>query len=510
MSDEVDCEPCHPHDEATRIEATTDPERGNLHTHLSALLLLLLSLALTACGDDDAAVDAAPDARVDAPLMDVTGDVAPDSSPPVDPELQERAERAAALLRPWFEAGWYDTVVIGMRDGESEAYASLGVLADGAPVGPDTSYEIGSITKPLTGLLLRDAEQREEVTMDTPVADLLPSANIPRGPDGGVVALWHLASHTSGFPTFPEVPDPLAYDRDALFAWFETFELTREPGTAFEYSNLSVGLLGYALGENAGSTYAEHLQDRVLDPLGLTSTTLSSPPVAVPHSATRTPIDTLSLEPISEAAGELRSTARDMLRFARVQLHPEEAPAPLDDAIVASQVVLFADDPIVLATNWFFRDDREVLWHNGVTIGSHAFLGVVPSEDRAVVVLANISNHSESARHQIWALDTLREREVFDRAPPEVFTIPDLSILDDYLGTYDLEETPTIVRRVGDWIEIQVEGQLAYPLFPLAEDAFYTRAIAHTTVRFLRDDEGAVNAMELTQGRVVVAPRVDR
>ena len=476
------------------------------------LLLVLAALPLKGCGDDDSAPDAMMDASLDAvPELDALPelDVNPDAvdAAPENPELQQRADQAIALLRPWFEAGWYDTVVIGLREGESTAFTSLGTLPDGAPVDLDTSYEIGSITKVLTGLLLRDATERGEVMMTTPASALLPSANIPRGSDGGVVELWHLASHTSGFPTFPDVVDPLSYDREDLFAWFETHELTREPGTAFEYSNLAMGLLGFTLGAEAGSTYAELLQDRVLEPLALSNTSLTRPPDAAPMSAALSPVPALSLMPISEAAGELRSTARDMLHFARMQLHPEEAPVPLDEAIQASHEVLFSEGPTSVGTSWLFRDEGEVLWHNGITIGSQSFLAIVPREDRAVVVLANIANHRESLRHQVWALDTLRDRDVFDRAPPEDFVIPDLAILDDYPGVYDLAGMPLTITRVGDRIEVEVPGQFPTTLFPLAEEAFYLRA-APVSVRFLRDDDGMVNAIEITQGGVVVAPRI--
>ena len=90
------------------------------------LLTLVASVLLWGCGDDasmmvDAGLDAL-DASLDA-QVDAGGNT-----------LQPRVDAVLAALEPWAAAGWYDTIVIGMREGDVEAYGGIGTV-DGAPVG---------------------------------------------------------------------------------------------------------------------------------------------------------------------------------------------------------------------------------------------------------------------------------------------------------------------------------------------------------------------------------------
>ena len=112
-----------------------------------------------------------------------------------------------------------------------------------------TVFEIGSVTKLFTALLLADMARRGEVTLDTAVAELLPMGTRVPDRNGVPITLAHLATHSSGLPRLPDdivvgSPDPYAnYTSERLYAFLGRHELHRTPGESVEYSNLGAGLL---------------------------------------------------------------------------------------------------------------------------------------------------------------------------------------------------------------------------------------------------------------------------
>src|ERR687886_1519081 len=171
--------------------------------------------------------------------------------------------------------GALDRVSIAVVDGPTTTYASFG--AD-----EHTAYEIGSLTKTFTGLLLADAIRRGEVTADTKAGALLPLGGAPIAD----VTLAELASHRSGLSaqgmqlddTIPFLlryvrhHNPFTQDVDGVLATARKATLTNRGG--FVYSNLGVALLGHALAAAAHMNYAQMVQERLFTPLGMTESSL--------------------------------------------------------------------------------------------------------------------------------------------------------------------------------------------------------------------------------------------
>src|SRR5688572_7395242 len=148
---------------------------------------------------------------------------------------------------------------------------------DGRPLDGETVFQIGSVTKVFTGLLLADMVVRGEVGLDDPAAKYLPpGARMPQR--GRPITLIDLSKHWSALPSMPTNfaltarPNPYeAYSAEQLYAFLNSYELPREPGTQ-AYSNLGVALLGRLLARQAGMDYEALLRQRVLGPLGLNNT----------------------------------------------------------------------------------------------------------------------------------------------------------------------------------------------------------------------------------------------
>ena len=163
-------------------------------------------------------------------------------------------------------------LVVGVIEPNGRRVVTYGSLAkgDSRPLNGDTIFEIGSITKVFTSLLLADATERHEVALTDPIAKYLPpQVKVPeRG--GRSITLQDLSTHTSGLPRMPANMDPkdpsnpyADYSVDQLYQSLSTVQLTRDIGAQYEYSNLDGGLLGHVLARRAGMDYEALVQSRM-------------------------------------------------------------------------------------------------------------------------------------------------------------------------------------------------------------------------------------------------------
>ena len=218
---------------------------------------------------------------------------------------------------------------------------------------------------------------------------------------GREITLQDLATQTSGLPRLPgnlgsrDASNPYAeYTVEELYTFLSEYELPRDVGSQFEYSNLGLGLLGHALALRAGTTYENLLRERIVEPLGMTMTGIALTPalqqhLAVPHGARGEIVPVWDM-PTLAGGGAIRSTAADMLRFAAANLG--SGSGPLDRAMTGARVPQYplgSQQWIGLGWQIFRAFERDISWHNGETGGSHAFLGLDPAQHSAVVVLSN-------------------------------------------------------------------------------------------------------------------------
>src|SRR5579859_856747 len=194
-----------------------------------------------------------------------------------------RDEIRALLANRVDEAHKTIGMVVGTIGPSGREVVAYGKRAkDGPPVDGDTFFEIGSITKVFTSLLLADMVERGEVTLDTPIAKLLPESVKVPSRNGKQITLLDISMQVSGLPRLPsnfhpaDAGNPYAdYDTAKLYEFLSGYTLTRDIGAKYEYSNLAVGLLGHALARKAGLTYEQLLRKRILDPLGMNDTTIT-------------------------------------------------------------------------------------------------------------------------------------------------------------------------------------------------------------------------------------------
>jgi CubicO group peptidase (beta-lactamase class C family) len=406
-------------------------------------------------------------------------------------------------------------VSLGVIQREGRVTAHAGTLAPDNPAAPDdrTIYEIGSITKVFTALLLADAVVRGEVTLDTPIAKLLPPDTVLPDGAGDRITLRMLATHTSGLPRTPvEIPtgdfrNPYArYSEADLWASLRKVKLDSPPGTKAEYSNLGAGLLGTLLARRAGKTYPELIESRIAAPLGMKDTVVTMPDALRPRFAPGfssagqawSQWDFIALA----GAGGIRSTMADMMRFAEATLRPEGTPLKAAiDLAYEKQELAATISPGGQALGWLVGGDKATHWHNGMTGGFHAAIYVNRGLGIASVVLTNRSTPAgtEIAEGLVRRAAGMPERVIPNRDRAEIAVATDL--LDRYAGTFRLSPKMTLTfERRNQSLFVTPTGQATDRLFAAEPHVFFSRRVPADLVFEVPADGGPATAVTLKQG----------
>jgi len=218
---------------------------------------------------------------------------------PVDP-------LRVALAKRMDEAKEGTGAIVGLLTRRGRSFTSYGrARADGPEITAETIFEIGSITKVFTALLLADMVERGEVALDDPVRKYLPSGVTVPSRGRRDITLADLATHTSGLPRDPTNLDLRSLDAVRVF----------ECGD---------GLLGHALATRAGLSFEALLTRRVLGPLGMRNTSVVVDEErrsrrATGHSQALAPVPWWHFDAMA-GAGAMNSTAQDMLVFAEAAM----------------------------------------------------------------------------------------------------------------------------------------------------------------------------------------------
>ncbi|MGH2636642.1 MAG: serine hydrolase domain-containing protein [Actinomycetota bacterium] len=301
-------------------------------------------------------------------------------------------------------------LVVGATDGTDTAVESAGPLPHPTCPPERAVFEIGSITKVFTSLLLAISVERDEAGLEDRLADHLPAGSrVPRRGDAEITLL-HLATHTSGLPRLPpglywdalrHRDDPYArLTPDGVLAALARTRLRRAPGERFRYSNFGAGVLGLALAHASHADYEALVRDRITSPLGMTDTVVELDADERSRLAPGTKRWGKAAElwtlPGLAGAGALRSTAADLLTFARAQMGFLQVPAELAAAFSTTHEARGRGGRLTpamrIGLGWMLlpigREKLDMVWHNGGTGGYRSFLGWAPANHTGVVALS--------------------------------------------------------------------------------------------------------------------------
>ena len=396
--------------------------------------------------------------------------------------------------------------VIAWLDPEGPAFFQAGVLSTDDPrtVTADTLFEMGSVTKVFTALLLAESERLGKVSRLDPAAKYLLPAGDPAQAALAKITLLSLTTHTSGLPRLPSnfgaaavKPDPYAdYDDAMLVAALRKDGPAAPTGLTVAYSNFGGAVLGEALAAAWDTSYSDALNTHVLIPLGLTATSVGlagTPPPAglAPGHVSGKVVPNWTFRACAPAGG-LRSSARDTARFLAACL--AGADGQLSGAINATLQPQYPADETGghVGMGWFLNDDdaNPVAWHNGATAGSHVFVALNRKTGVGVAILANFQSGPEALGFALLG------------APPPVPKFESVENPAGYVGRYPLTPAFAInITQTDGKLHGQATGQPIFALKQTARDRFVIVGVP-AVISFERDAKGKIVALVLHQNGV--------
>lgn len=425
-----------------------------------------------------------------------------------EPAVSIVPKRIVEAAQERVDAKWYPTVVIAFVDGDKTEIASFGKLDDGTAPDGGTVYEIGSITKTFTAVLLAEAIQSGRVKPDSAVGALLPGFKLPAR-NGKQITVENLATQFSGLPYMPDnlAPadraNPYAdYDAAKLKSFLTGYELKRDPGEAYEYSNLGFGLLGFALTQPR--SYGAVLEAKIFQPLGMAMSSVGLNDALRAHLATGHNRRNQKAEnwkfDVLAGCGSIDSTADDMLRYLKANMGKDES-ALLPAFRLAQQPRRDVDRTERIGLAWMTRAAKpeDVIWHNGTTFGYASFMGFRGDRRRGIVILTNSSE----------GVDDLGFAALSDVPLRSYKTVPlSSAALNSYAGIYKESDGGLVKVFVeSGQAYAQALGEDAIPLFPQSSDEFFTRIDGFHLI-FHHNVDGTIASLILRQKEDRVAPKL--
>lgn len=376
------------------------------------------------------------------------------------------------------------------------------------PIEPNSAeqpmFEIGSVTKVFTGLLLAQAVERGDLKLDDSVGKLLAGKVQGLSPAVASVTLRQLVTHTGCMPVMADGVSggaPLAeqfrsFDKPMFWAALTRIKLTAAaPPCEGAYSNFGMALLGQLLAEHYGTSWGELVRARITEPLGMNDTVITLGDKAsrmAPAFAgdRRQPLfDMQAYAP----ASALRSTAADMMTFSRAII--AGAGGPLGPAAARMLTPLAHYEGAEIGYAVMVRGPeggRRTYWHAGLTEGYRTLWLIAPDTNEAIVVLG--SNARAPLQPVMLAIGK-------SRYPVPTAEVPlDPQRLDDYKGEFRISKAKALSFTVrGAKLLVRETGRGYNALTPTGADRFAVVGIGAQFV-FRRDAANAVVAVSLTQG----------
>lgn len=351
------------------------------------------------------------------------------------------------------------------------------VCADGRTGGITTSspFEIGSITKTMTGLLLADLIDRGVLALGDPLAMHLPPGTVVPSFEGQPIRLEHVVTHTAGLPSIPSrmvIDDPrdpyASLTEEALLGSLADVTLAQAPGTTWAYSNFGFMLLTYVIATTEGQGFESLMRERLFAPLGMDDAFIASPPLGaelVPgHLSTGGRAPHWGFPDRMSGVGGVRASLDDMVAYARAALgHGDARVVELLERALAPIDLPHDGPPMGMAWTLASIEGRVLAAHDGGTGGFTSLIAVDRTAGRAVVLLidAAFSNFGDAlVRIGLALLDP----DAFAMPPPRTIATPRPELLDALVGEYTAGDTTIVLDTRNGRLRASIDGSDPIPL----------------------------------------------
>lgn len=431
-------------------------------------------------------------------------------------------KKIAALVQPYLDHHKVNAVSVGVVLRGKVWKQHYGILDGKGTAAPDgqTLYEIGSISKVFTSVLLADAVNAGTLKLDDPIRAVMKELG-EKNPDvGDKVTFLHLSHHTSGLPRMPtnikpaDPTNPFAgYDRKLLTEYLLTAKPKRKPGEGYEYSNLGVGLLGDLLSRQAGMEFEELLKKNLLKPLKMDGTTITlnadqKKRFAPPHNSALLPDTAWGFDALA-GCGAIRSNVDDMVRFMQACLEPPQGELGKTLELAWKQHKPAKGGHHAMGLGWLIARDGKTRWHSGQTGGYQSMMLVNREQKSGVVLLCNTAGSgADSLAEQI--IQALFGMNVKPKSFEKEFQV-DPKIAKRLEGKYRLAPGVTITVKVNNnRMAAQITGQQFLSLKPTSETE-WKYELVDAKLKFELPKTGKSPKVTLLQnGRELPSPRIEK
>lgn len=421
----------------------------------------------------------------------------------------ELATKIRVLAEPYVASKTVVGLSVGVIKDGKMAEVHLG-STDGKANLPDgdTVYEIGSISKVFTGVLLADVVARGDAKLSQPAQELLPAgAKMPHG-KSRAITLLDMSIHQSGLPRLPsnmptsQINNPYAdYTSELAHKFLNGHKLRRDPGEQQEYSNFAVSLLGHLLCNKAGKEYDALLTERITGPLGMNDTHVAlsdsmKQRLAKPFTDGAAPSANWDFADMPGAGG-IRSTTKDMLKFAQACIKSTDSPTSKAMDLAWKEHYPGGQGDARMGLGWNFAPDGSTRWHNGQTGGYHSMLMVNRELGVAVIVMTNTG----SAEVDQLAGDVIRTLAGMDVQPRKFAkeVEVDAKKMQRLVGKYQLVPTFVFDVKIEDGkLMVGITNQPTQCVYPKSETTWFYKS-ANATLEFDVDENGKCDSLVVVQ-----------
>ena len=372
-------------------------------------------------------------------------------------------------------------IIIGVLNASGEIYISSGSFTEGDERSVDeyTIFEIGGISKLFTATATSDLVIKRKLLWKTPIKALLPILSHGEGWSEAGINIHQLATHSSGLPaqpvnlTSPNPQDPyLNYNEEQLYQGLSQTAITFKPGNFYRHSDLGYALLGQILVRREGKDYETIISERVTAPLGMVNTSINLNPQQqlrlAPGHQGLSEVPSTNYNAL-EAAGGLRSTAYDLMRFLKAQMGILRTSKSRAISVTQAQLMPTGAEQTMVGYGWQISqvDGETLYWHNGNTRGYSAFIGFNHSDHTAVVVLTNTNQNLDNIGFHVLSPSEFPLQEL-----PRLARIKSED-LERYVGQYQITPQASLtVSKAGQRLYAQFSNMPRYRIYPLSKSRF--------------------------------------
>jgi len=324
----------------------------------------------------------------------------------VSPALfsQSKKEKLDAVMKDYHKYNMFDGSVLVAEQGKVIYKNSFGLANRewNIPNTTDTKFMLGSVSKPITALLMLIQVQKGLVSLDKTIADYIPEfTNKP----AGKIAVRYLLSHTSGMPNYDITPDFFPrisrknFSREEYIKVYMDSALLFEPGKSFFYSSWGYFTLGYIMEKVTGRSYAELMKADIFDKTGMNSSGSYFHTQVVPKRATGYDYDFAGYtssdfrdQSNTMGTGDLYSTVEDLFK-----LHVAISNNTLLNKELTAEMLKPGMPPAQYGFGWFNKhfkygtDSVAANFHLGMAEGFLSFMVRIPETNSLIVILCNSS-----------------------------------------------------------------------------------------------------------------------